>query len=194
MLERESFTGIFRQRQRRSLWFPELALLCVGGGAFDSDERRLFRRLGLENRVFQTGLDEAALSSAYAGALALVFPSLAEGFGLPIIEAQSMGCVPVLSNIPCFREIGGEGALFFAPGNADECSAALQELAANRVLKQRLIERAGVGLKRFDWRRIRTTASCCLRVAALTPQVAVVPKERSRSNGRGMRVPFLGYT
>ena len=131
---------------------PELALLCVGGGAFDSDERRLFHRLGLEDRVFQTGLDESGLFSAYAGALALVFPSLAEGFGLPIIEAQSMGCVPVLSNIPCFREIGGEGALFFAPGNADECSAALQELAANRVLKQRLIERAGTGLKRFDWR------------------------------------------
>lgn len=130
---------------------PGLGLLCVGGGAFDLHERRLFHRIGLEYRVFHAVLDESALFSAYAGAAALVFPSLAEGFGLPIIEAQSMGCVPVLSDIPCFREIAGAGALYFSPGNVDECRSALEELASNRRLKERLVRNAAAGLDRFDW-------------------------------------------
>ncbi|MGB5734635.1 MAG: glycosyltransferase family 1 protein, partial [Thiohalocapsa sp.] len=131
---------------------PGLALWCIGGGAFDEQEQQLFRSIGIENRVLQMGLDEPGLFGAYGDAEALIFPSLAEGFGLPIVEAQSMGCVPVLSDIPCFREIGGEGALYFAPGNVDACSAALAELMTHPRLKDQLREQASIGLTRFDWR------------------------------------------
>ncbi|MCU0791563.1 MAG: glycosyltransferase family 4 protein [Opitutaceae bacterium] len=93
-------------------------------------------------------LDDAELAAAYAGASAFVFPSLWEGFGLPIIEAAAAGCPLVLSDIPAFREVAGERACFFDPCSpvslADALSRALADREHPRWTKQEL---AG----RFDW-------------------------------------------
>ena len=130
---------------------PEYQLICAGGGPFTPDELRLFEQTGLSGRVRQFRLGESELFSAYRHAAALVFPSRAEGFGLPVIEAQSQGCVPVLADIPCFREIGGDGALYFPVGNAAACAARLRELA-DATRRNRLKTLAAAGLHRFNWR------------------------------------------
>jgi glycosyltransferase involved in cell wall biosynthesis len=122
-------------------------LLCVGGGAFTPAEEALFARFNMSGRVRHCRLDEAELFAAYKNAEALLFPSEAEGFGLPIIEAQSQGCVPVLSDIPCFREIGADKALYFPVNDADGCAEVLKGL-----LQTSPEFNPAENLKRFDWR------------------------------------------
>ena len=129
----------------------DIHLVCVGGGAFTADELTLFGELGISDRVQQLRLDEPSLFYAYSCALALIFPSLAEGFGLPTVEAMSMGCVPVLSDIPCFREIGQDAALYFAPTDSDACADALSRVITDSYLREELIRKGKDQLSRFDW-------------------------------------------
>lgn len=129
----------------------DIRLLCVGGGAFTQDEIALFNTLGISDRVIQMRLDESQLFFAYSQALALVFPSLAEGFGLPTVEAMSMRCVPVLSDIPCFREIGADAALYFPATDAKACAEALQSVISNAALRDELLTNAEAQMFRFDW-------------------------------------------
>ena len=139
----------------------EIHLVCVGGGAFTQQEIQLFEKLGTADRIHQIGLDEAKLFYAYSKALALVFPSLAEGFGLPTVEALSMGCVPVLSDTACFREIGADAALYFSPTDADDCAEKLDCVIRNTELKNKLVQNGAAQLERFDW---RNTAMQTLKV------------------------------
>ncbi|MDD3154575.1 MAG: glycosyltransferase family 1 protein [Victivallaceae bacterium] len=129
-------------------------LLCIGGGAFTAEENRMFATLGIAGRVRWKSCGEEELFSAYAGAKCLLFPSRAEGFGLPIIEAQSVGCVPILANTPCFREIGADGALYFPVGNAAQCAALVRELTApsSETLRTELAEKMRRNLQRFQWK------------------------------------------
>ena len=121
-------------------------LLCVGGGSFTEEERRLFSKLDMEKRIFHRQLSEPELFAAYKNAQALLFPSEAEGFGLPIIEAQSQNCIPVLSDIPCFKEIGADQALYFPLHDADMCAEQLNKIIYNEVQFS-----PQKNLSRFNW-------------------------------------------
>ena len=96
-------------------------------------------------------LDEPRLFYAYSKALALIFPSLAEGFGLPTVEAMSMGCVPVLSDIACFREIGSDAALYFPANDEFACADALNRVLKDTLLRNELAENCRKQLSRFNW-------------------------------------------
>ena len=129
----------------------DIHLLCVGGGAFTASELELFKSLGIETRVHQMRLDESQLFFAYSHAQALIFPSLAEGFGLPTVEAMSMGCVPVLSDIACFREIGADAALYFPALDDRACADALERVLSDPALKKLLQNNADLQMPRFNW-------------------------------------------
>jgi alpha-1,3-rhamnosyl/mannosyltransferase len=89
----------------------------------------LIARLGLEDSVTLTGyVPDATLAALYAGALVVVNPSRAEGFGLPAVEAAACGAAVVLSDIPPHRETLGEGAVFFPPGDASLLAERLEQL------------------------------------------------------------------
>ena len=111
--------------------------------------------------MIQMRLDEPRLFYAYSRAQALVFPSLAEGFGLPTVEAMSMGCVPVLSDIACFREIGSDGALYFPTSDAHACAEQLKRVMNDEVLRKELAANGRKQLSRFDW---KNTAQQTLKV------------------------------
>jgi glycosyltransferase involved in cell wall biosynthesis len=73
----------------------------------------------LDNRlVMLPGIDDDTLRAAYSAAAALVYPSIWEGFGIPLVEAMGCGCPLVVSDIPVFHEVAGESALFFDPRDA----------------------------------------------------------------------------
>ena len=139
----------------------DIHLVCVGGGAFTVEEQKLFAELGISDRVIQMRLDEPRLFYAYSKALALVFPSLAEGFGLPTVEAMSMGCVPVLSDIAIFREIGGSGAVYFPSMDEKACAEALKSVIENSSLRDELRRNCAAEMYRFDW---HNTAQQTLKV------------------------------
>ncbi|MFQ6100404.1 MAG: glycosyltransferase family 4 protein [Anaerolineae bacterium] len=110
------------------------------------------RRLGLEHRVLFLGYvpdeDKAALLS---GALAFVFPSLYEGFGLPVLEAQACGCPVITSTTSSLPEVAGDAALLVDPTDTAGIAAAMQRILAEPSLRESLIERGLANVRRFSW-------------------------------------------
>jgi glycosyltransferase involved in cell wall biosynthesis len=87
----------------------------------------------------------------YGTATALVFPSLGEGFGLPLIEAMACGLPAAVSGVSALPEIGGEAAVYFDPANAAEMAAVISSLLDDGSLRSRLREAGRRRAADFDW-------------------------------------------
>jgi glycosyltransferase involved in cell wall biosynthesis len=130
----EAFALLRRER-------PELRLVLTGGGHSGTTPE------GVEVRG-HVSLDE--LVSLYRRASALVFPSLYEGFGQPILEAMACGCPVVCSAIPALAEVAGDAARTFAPDDPESIATAVREALANPGgYRERGIGRAA----QFTWTR-----------------------------------------
>ncbi len=139
----------------------ELRVLCVGGGQFSEGEHRLIQRFGGSGRYTQQDMDEASLAEAYATAAAFVFPSLWEGFGLPIVEAFTCHCPCVVSNTSCFPEIAGDAAEYFDPLDPESMTLAITRVVYDDSRRQDLIDRGVTRASLFSW---KTTAIQTLKV------------------------------
>ncbi|PPL20463.1 glycosyltransferase family 4 protein [Microterricola pindariensis] len=116
----------------------------------DAEQRRLRALAPQAAIVFHNGASDAAYLEALRGATALVTASLDEGFGIPLVEAMSEGTPIIVSDIPIFREIGGDAALYFAPTSPDGLVAAVSALRGPGEWERRSAlgrEQAG----RFTW-------------------------------------------
>jgi len=109
-------------------------------------------RLGVSSRVqFAGRLSEEELRAYYQQAAALVFLSLYEGFGLPMIEAMAVGCPVIASSTTALGEIAGEAAVLVNPTNQAETVAALQSVLESSELRRRLAEKGQVHAMEFGW-------------------------------------------
>ncbi|TFC88878.1 glycosyltransferase family 1 protein [Cryobacterium sinapicolor] len=100
--------------------------------------------------VFHNGVTDEDYVRVLRSATALVTASLDEGFGIPLVEAMSLGIPVVVSDIPIFREIGGDAALYFDPASTDALVAAVRRLGAGEWAAR---STASVGeAERFTWR------------------------------------------
>ena len=131
---------------------PELNLLCTGR-QFDEEEKKLISDLGLTNHISHCFANDDNFYSLYHNAVAFVYPSAYEGFGLPILEAFSCGCPVLLNNASCFPEIGGDAAIYFDIDRrgalAEHIKAFLQESEQD---KANLITRGRERAKLFSWK------------------------------------------
>jgi glycosyltransferase involved in cell wall biosynthesis len=108
--------------------------------------------LGVTDRVVLPGfVSDDALACLYTGAAAVVLPSLAEGFGLPAVEAAACCAPVVLSDIPAHRETLGDDALFFPPGDAALLAGLVQRLLGSDMLRRSLAERGHRRVQRYTW-------------------------------------------
>ena len=130
----------------------DLQLICFGGGGFMAEENARIRALGLAGRVHQRGGDDALLCRFYAEAVALVYPSLYEGFGLPPIEAMAHGCPVLASHAPPMPEIISDAGLFFDPADPAQLVDRLSEVQEERV-RDRLVRSGYRRAGTFSWRR-----------------------------------------
>jgi glycosyltransferase involved in cell wall biosynthesis len=113
----------------------------------DGTERLLeaIASLGLERRVnLLPPLDAAEMPLLYSAAGGLVFPSLFEGGGIPVLEAMASGCPVVASDIPTTREFGGDAVLLFPPTDVAAMRSALHRVEASPQLRDSLRQR-GLG-------------------------------------------------
>ncbi|TGM60653.1 glycosyltransferase family 4 protein [Leptospira vanthielii] len=132
--------------------FPDLQLYAAGGGEFTLDELRNFRKLNIDSRVIHKSFgDDVSLMDLYKNAALFVFPSLYEGFGIPLLEAMVSGCPAVCSNTSSFPEIGGESVHYFDPTNSDSIEKAVREVFTNRELQTYLRESGFKNVSRFSW-------------------------------------------
>jgi glycosyltransferase involved in cell wall biosynthesis len=135
-------------------------LRLVLAGALD-DETYLSAAGPLSRRIDELGLgsgvllpgfvSDDTLACLYTGAAAVVSTSLAEGFGLPPVEAAACGAPVVLSDIAAHRETLGDDALFFPAGDADRLAEHLAQLLGSEMLRRSLAERGHRRVARYSW-------------------------------------------
>ncbi|MDX8499315.1 glycosyltransferase family 1 protein [Mesorhizobium sp. VK4C] len=132
-----------------------LLLVIAGGQGWRlGDLREHMVRLKIESDVRLTGyVTDSDLAALYRRAKFLAMPSLYEGFGFPIIEANAAGVPVVTSNVSSMPEVAGEAAVLVDPTNIQDISAAMGRLALDNTLRSRLAEKAPLNALRFSWRR-----------------------------------------
>ena len=128
--------------------YPELILVCAGGGAFTVVEQEAFLRKRLKN-VYQIPANDGELKALYKNALAFVYPSLYEGFGLPILEAFANDCPAILSDIPPFKEIAGDACTYFDPHDVENMTEAIEKVINSESLADSLRKRGAIQLRKF---------------------------------------------
>ncbi len=155
----KNLTGLVEAfaRLRGRLKRPCLPLLVVGKPAGRYWERALLpviRRLNLSEAIVLTGyLDDAMLRALYRRAVALILPSFAEGFGLPVLEAMACGTPVVASRASALPEVAGDAALYVDPHDPEELSLAMERLATDDALCQELSSRGPSRASSFTWER-----------------------------------------
>ncbi len=93
------------------------------------------------------------LMRLYAGARAFIYPSMFEGFGMPVLEAMAAGIPVACSDIPPLREVAGDAVLLFDPSDDDAVAAALDRIALEETLRRKLSQAGPVRARGFTWER-----------------------------------------
>lgn len=132
----------------------DLVAIVDGGSGHERAARAHLSSLGIESRVHLVqGLEDADLQALYAGARVLFFPSLAEGFGLPPLQAAAHGVPVVASDLPAVREVMQDGALFVTPHDVAAMAQALRTALMDEDLRHRLTAAGYQRAREYTWRR-----------------------------------------
>jgi glycosyltransferase involved in cell wall biosynthesis len=118
-------------------------------GSMTGAQKALFSQYSVKHRALE-GLDAVALRDEYARAEAVIFVSLDEGFGLPIIEAQASGRPVITSDRAPMAEVAGKGALLVDPESGGEIRAAVARLASDSSLRYELVAKGAKNVERFS--------------------------------------------
>lgn len=140
----ENFVRAFSQLKH------DVDLVCTGV-SFNQDEMNLFSELKLTNRVHQMFATTDQMNQLLAQAELFIYPSKAEGFGLPILEAYRCGCPCLISDILCFHEVAGDAAVYFDPLSPDAITEAMDLVLTDSVLSKKLRTDGFERLKKFSW-------------------------------------------
>ena len=134
---------------------PDYRLVLAGGDGYGAATvHALIEREGLSGRVVRLGhASPRTLRLLYSTATALVFPSLEEGFGMPILEAMSCGLPVITSNCSSMPEVGGDAALYVDPRNVSEIGEAMRRVAQDELLASDLRQRGRERASLFTWKK-----------------------------------------
>ncbi len=132
----------------------QLYLLCVGSRPFAGDEKALMNRLGVRGSVHHISVTTAGeLASLYHFASALCYPSLHEGFGIPLLEAFACGCPVVASTIASSQEVAADAAEYFDPKDPSSARSSVERVVLDPKRCEELVRRGRERLKLFSWER-----------------------------------------
>lgn len=125
------------------------------------------RRFGVEDRVVFFGrVSDSDLVSLYKGARLFVLPSITEGFGLPILEAQAAGIPVVCSERGALPEVAGNGVFFVNPLSVDNIKRGLKKILKDKGLREELVRKSFENVKKFSWEKTaHNTLNFLLKVA-----------------------------
>lgn len=161
------FIGNFEPRKNIGLIYQAMArlaptlrerqvfLVVAGGGGWKNDQfDEMAKSLGIEDLIFKPGyVPEQALPALYSGALAFLFPSLYEGFGLPVIEAQRCGAPVITSNVSSLPEVVQDSGLQIDPLSVEELASAITRLCESPGLRNELRKKGLANSERFSWEK-----------------------------------------
>jgi glycosyltransferase involved in cell wall biosynthesis len=128
---------------------PDLHVILTGGGSLGIADQELLLRSKIGHRVRHVNVTDAQLNYLYQNAALFVYPSLHEGFGLPIMEAFKAKCPILLSDTPCFREIGGEAVEYFSARSDEDLIAKMEGFLGNTSKREFLVKQGMLRLRDF---------------------------------------------
>jgi glycosyltransferase involved in cell wall biosynthesis len=133
----------------------EYKLVLSGGNGYGSEAIHEFIRAeSLHGRVKLLGyVDDAELSRLYQAASVFLFPSLEEGFGIPVLEAMAAGVPVVTSNVSSMPEVGGEAVLYVNPHDPADIAAKASVAVEDSALREQLSAKGVVRAAEFTWQR-----------------------------------------
>ncbi len=144
----EAFKEIIKDKEK-------LQLIIIGKKGWLYDEiLKAPKKYNIENNVkFLDFVTNEDLSSFYQNATCFVFPSLYEGFGLPILEAMQYDCPVITSNVSSLPEVGGEAVLYIDPLSSSDIAAKIRMIINDPKLRKELIEKGKKQVAKFSWEK-----------------------------------------
>ena len=150
----KNFDGLLRAYATSRLLREDVDILAFGGSTLSAGERDLIRQLDLrEDSVRRVAGTDQELAAAYVGALAFVYPSKYEGFGIPPLEAMAMQCPVACSNSSSIPEVVGEAAELFDPNDSEDIARAIELVCFDDDKRQELVVAGRNRLRLFSWDR-----------------------------------------
>ncbi len=149
---------LLRAFQQYTVHSTQYIVKLVLVGKDDFFYRRIKELVGnmkLDDSVIFFGqADDMQLDNLYAHAIALVFPSFMEGFGLPGLEAMACECPVVCSDIPIFHEIYGDATVYFNPKSPEDMISKFKAVMSDKTLQNHLIEKGKLQVKQYSWSKL----------------------------------------
>ena len=130
----------------------ESRLICAGN-TFNVDEFKIIEQTGFSERIIALQCNDQKLVNLYTHALAFVYPSLYEGFGIPILEAWQLHCPVILSRASCFPEIADDAGEYFDPTNEKDMEIAIRSVIYNENRRNELKRRGDERVHLFSWEK-----------------------------------------
>jgi glycosyltransferase involved in cell wall biosynthesis len=130
----------------------DLRLVCTGH-PLNREEKGLLDNLHISDRTICKFVSDEELVELYSKALAFVFPSQYEGFGIPVLEAFASQCPAVISNASSLPEVGGDAAVYFDPYSIDDIRNQVERVICSSSLQNEMIKKGKERLKLFSWEK-----------------------------------------
>ena len=131
----------------------KVSVVCrLTGGAYYDSFSYLIKKLGLDNVTIYENISTQELNELYASASCFCFPTFAEGFGMPPVEAQMRGVPVIASDIPVCHEVLGDSCLYFNPLSANDIADKIRIIVddKNKEIRAALIEKGYENIKKYD--------------------------------------------
>lgn len=147
----KNFDGLLSAFAQTASVIPDV-LLCTVGSQFTPVEEKRIVELGLTRRVVAySQVSDHQLAALYTRSIALVYPSLYEGFGIPLLEAMQCGTPVVAANRASIPEVVGDAGILFDPDRAGELTDILSSLVRDSADRGAMIQRGYERVRRFSW-------------------------------------------
>jgi len=160
MFKRKNLPFLIKAFARIKADYPNLKLVLAGPSAVSSAEsdferiRQTIAETGTENEVIMPGyLSDVQLAELYQSALLYVFPSLNEGFGIPVLEAFKHSLPVLVAHNTCLPEVGAEAVIAFNPTSEDDLIAKLKSVLNDGELRTEMIVKGRERLTEFSWNK-----------------------------------------
>lgn len=135
----------------QALGIKDLQLVIIGKSGWDTSLQGVDFKQFKNNVLFTGYVNRQELAALYSGALCLAFPSLYEGFGLPILEAMKCGCPVVTSHLSSMPEVAGKAGILVDPLDVEEIGKGFYEVVSNKAKRQEMIKEGFKQVGKFSW-------------------------------------------
>ena len=149
---RKNYQMLIRAFRPVAEQLPHLLVIAGGKGWMEEEINAEVKRQGLQDRVQFIGfVADKQLPTLYSGASLLAFPSLYEGFGLPILEAMACGVPALISDASCLPEVGGDAAMQLQPMDDEAWAGAMLAILGNGQQHMEMVEAGFAQVRQFSW-------------------------------------------